>query len=144
VRKNFGHRRQHLQTLDCDPFHNAPDEAAYMSAKSDDILWQNFCKDPFNSPGAIKKRSKIITIKENWADIKLSVMEECLRCKFSYPHTIEMLLLTGDQNIVEGNTWNDRFWGVDLKETPNIGENHLGRLLMKIRDEFLATCKIIL
>lgn len=112
-------------------------EAAYMSAKSEDVLWKSFCQDPFNSPGAIKNRSKLITIREDWADIKLSVMEECLRCKFSYPHMIEMLLATGNQNIVEGTTWNDRFWGVDLTETPNIGENHLGRLLMKIRDELV-------
>lgn len=110
-------------------------EAAYMSAKSEDPLWKSFCQDPFNSPAVIKNRSKTLTLREDWADIKLSVMEECLRLKFSYPHMIEMLLATGDQNIVEGTTWNDRFWGVDLNVSPNIGENHLGRLLMKIRDE---------
>ena len=32
---------------------------------------------------------------------------------------------------MEGNTWGDRFWGVDGGE----GENHLGGLLMKIRLE---------
>jgi predicted NAD-dependent protein-ADP-ribosyltransferase YbiA (DUF1768 family) len=43
----------------------------------------------------------------------------------------EMLLLTGDCELVEGNTWGDKFWGVCDGE----GENHLGKLLMKIRAE---------
>lgn len=28
-----------------------------------------------------------------------------------------------------------KYWGVDIKQNPNIGENHLGRLIMKIRGE---------
>ena len=38
---------------------------------------------------------------------------------------------TEDAELVEDNWWGDKFWGVCNGE----GENHLGKLLMKIRDE---------
>jgi predicted NAD-dependent protein-ADP-ribosyltransferase YbiA (DUF1768 family) len=36
---------------------------------------------------------------------------------------------TGDAELVEGNTWNDRFWGVCRGK----GRNELGRILMRVR-----------
>jgi predicted NAD-dependent protein-ADP-ribosyltransferase YbiA (DUF1768 family) len=32
--------------------------------------------------------------------------------------------------LIEGNWWGDTYWGV----CNGVGENHLGKLLMKIRD----------
>ena len=42
-----------------------------------------------------------------------------------------LLLATGDAKIVEGNTWGDVFWGV----CNGVGENHLGEILMKVRQD---------
>ena len=42
-------------------------------------------------------------------------------------------LTVRDAVLEEGNTWNDTFWGVHLKNGQ--GQNHLGRILMKIRTE---------
>lgn len=33
--------------------------------------------------------------------------------------------------IVEENTWGDTYWGV----CNGVGKNHLGKILMKVRDE---------
>ena len=44
-----------------------------------------------------------------------------------------LLLETGNEYIQEGNWWNDTFWGFCLKT--NTGENKLGKLIMKIRNE---------
>jgi ribA/ribD-fused uncharacterized protein len=70
-------------------------------------------------------------------------MEQILRSKFERnPELKKKLLETGDKILVEGNTCKDTFWGVDLnspdEESPWLykGENHLGRLLMKLREEF--------
>ena len=35
--------------------------------------------------------------------------------------------------LEEGNTWHDTCWGVDAKTGE--GQNHLGRILMKVRGE---------
>lgn len=108
-------------------------EHAYMSAKSNDVAWKHLCCDFSISPGNIKKLSKKVTLVEDWETKKLLVMEDLLRQKFNTPQYKELLLKTGNQNIQEGNRWKDKFWGIDLNT--GVGENHLGRLIMKIRDE---------
>lgn len=108
-------------------------EHAYMSAKSDDIQWKKFCSDPNNKAGDVKRQSRNITLKTNWNEIKLDVMQECINQKFSQEPYRSKLLETGNQHIQEGNRWNDKFWGVCLKT--NKGENHLGKLIMDIRSK---------
>lgn len=69
----------------------------------------------------------------NWDSIKVSVMRDCLNQKFRQEPYKTLLIETGDVFIQEGNFWGDTFWGVDLKS--KTGENHLGKLIMAIRDE---------
>lgn len=71
--------------------------------------------------------------RDNWNDIKVKVMAYGLKQKFSNPILKQKLLDTEDMVIEEGNTWNDTFWGIDLKTGE--GENNLGILLMKLRNE---------
>jgi predicted NAD-dependent protein-ADP-ribosyltransferase YbiA (DUF1768 family) len=42
------------------------------------------------------------------------------------------LILTGNEQLIEGNNWGDTFWGVDLRTGK--GDNHLGKILMQIRE----------
>jgi len=107
-------------------------EHAYMSAKSDDKDWKIFCSNIQNTAGDVKRRSKTIKLKEDWNNIKLEIMFECLKQKFSQEPYKTKLLETKNDYIQEGNNWNDKFWGVCLKT--NKGENNLGKLIMKIRD----------
>jgi ribA/ribD-fused uncharacterized protein len=85
------------------------------------------------TPSLAKKLAKKYKKRDDWYDISLSVMEKALRVKFKIPKLRNKLLATDDMYLQEGNRWNDTFWGVDLKTGK--GENHLGRLLMKIRAE---------
>jgi ribA/ribD-fused uncharacterized protein len=110
-------------------------EHAYMSAKSDDPQWKSYCANRNISPSDVKKNSTHVRLVNNWNRLKLVVMEECLRSKFNKEPYRSKLLTTDNENIQEGNVWNDVFWGVDLTVNPNKGENHLGRLIMKIREE---------
>tara|TARA_X000001382_G_scaffold25412_3_gene16006 strand:+ start:10256 stop:10681 length:426 start_codon:yes stop_codon:yes gene_type:complete len=108
-------------------------EHAYMAAKSAKGSWKKFCANEANAAGQVKRASRNIDLVENWDTLKLEVMEDCVRQKFNQePHKAK-LLSTGKQHIQEGNRWGDKFWGVCLKT--NKGENHLGRLIMQIRDE---------
>lgn len=71
-----------------------------------------------------------------WGEsMKLAVMEEVVKRKFiANPDLLDMLLATDDQILIEGNTWGDRFWGVDPVGSEN-GENHLGIILMRVREK---------
>lgn len=65
--------------------------------------------------------------------MKLQLMERLLLKKFdnNHPQPQQMLLSTGDEELIEGNYWKDTYWGV----CNGVGENHLGKLLMKIREK---------
>ncbi len=86
-----------------------------------------------NAPSAThaKRAGKNIEVRPDWNEVKLSVMEDLLRKKFAIQELKELLLSTKDAELAEGNWWGDTFWGICKGK----GENHLGKLLMKIRDE---------
>jgi len=83
------------------------------------------------TPGTAKRLGRKVSLHPDWENIKLSVMELALRLKFSNPIMRQKLLDTEDVYLEESNNWNDVWWGV----CDGVGENYLGRLLMKIRDE---------
>lgn len=82
-----------------------------------------------STPGRAKRAGRKVTLRNDWEEIKVDVMHDILKAKFSVPEMRDTLLLTEKSLLVEGNHWGDTFWGVCKGE----GENWLGRLLMKIR-----------
>jgi ribA/ribD-fused uncharacterized protein len=75
-----------------------------------------------------------VHVRPDWETIKLGVMEHLLRQKFTTHGGLrQQLKATRPHPLVEENTWGDTFWGVCKGQ----GENHLGRLLMRIRDELI-------
>jgi len=87
--------------------------------------------------GAAKRIGKELKaagrVRPDWYSVNLKVMEDLLRQKFSNPELRKKLVETGNAELVEGNDWGDVFFGVCRGK----GENHLGRLLMKIRKDLL-------
>ncbi len=83
------------------------------------------------SPGAAKRAGRSLLIRDDWEQIKLTVMRLALSRKFALGNECGLwLLASAPAMLVEGNTWGDRFWGVD-----GTGENWLGHLLMAKRAE---------
>lgn len=106
-------------------------EHAYQAAKSlNPIDWEVIAA--FLKPKEAKAYGYEIKLREDWATYRLEIMEELLRQKFNHTELKSKLLATSPQELVEGNTWGDAFWGV----CNGGGENHLGKLLVKIRDQF--------
>lgn len=69
-----------------------------------------------------------------WEDAQISIMESILQAKFEQnPALMRKLLETGSRILVNGNNKQETFWGIDLYSW--IGENHLGRIIMNIRDK---------
>ena len=70
----------------------------------------------------------------NWDEIKLKVMEDILRTKVTqHEYVKKKLLATGTRELVE-DSWRDNYWGSGPEGD---GENHLGKLWMKIRDNLV-------
>ena len=107
-------------------------EHAYQSAKSTDMYWKSKCQSNL-PPRIIKKDSRAVDLIPNWDLMKIDIMRECLKSKFSDPYLKQKLIDTDDVYLREGNVWNDTFWGYCLKT--NKGKNVLGCLLMEIRND---------
>ncbi|TXT59147.1 MAG: hypothetical protein BAJALOKI1v1_1470002 [Promethearchaeota archaeon] len=87
------------------------------------------------TPALAKSLGRKSQLRTDWEQIKLFVMKEGVRAKFSQnPRLKQLLIETGSQKLEEGNRWHDDFWGIDLKT--NKGLNHLGKILMQLRTEF--------
>lgn len=87
------------------------------------------------SAGKLKTKTRGIKPVDGWDNKKLNVMFNLCFTKFATNTIIRHRLInTGDKKIIEGNTWGDKFWGAVEENGEFIGENHLGRILMIIRN----------
>lgn len=90
------------------------------------------------TPNAAKRAGRSLTLRKDWEKVKFKVMEDCLREKFKNTELLLKLLATDGHFLIEGTTWHDQCWGIcTCEKCGGNGENNLGRLLMKIRDEYL-------
>jgi len=74
-----------------------------------------------------------------WEDIRVKVMREVVWQKFlQHPDLRTQLLKTYDAMLVEGNDWQDTFWG----RCNGKGYNKLGVILMEVRGYWLWQSKL--
>lgn len=106
-------------------------EHAYQASKSKTIEEELYIAS-LDSPKEAKRYAKTMDVRPSFHSEKEEIMLTLLFCKFHQnPDLLKKLLDTGTQEIVEGNRWNDKFWGFCLKT--NEGKNILGKMLMKVR-----------
>jgi len=108
-------------------------EAAYQASKFD--TWQMRQFELLNGPEA-KKLGKSLSMsrtKEGWMNVKLQFMTEIVFNKFLWNIDLQKALLkTFPKYLEEANYWRDSWWGTYQGK----GENHLGQILMKVRQFF--------
>jgi ribA/ribD-fused uncharacterized protein len=123
----------HPASVELDGLEYPTVEHAFQAAKTGDPAQRERIRT-LPGPHQAKKAGRALDLRPDWERVKIGVMEELVRRKFTrHAELRELLLATGDQELMEGNRWNDRFWGVDLDSGE--GENHLGKILMKVRRE---------
>jgi ribA/ribD-fused uncharacterized protein len=108
-------------------------EHAYQAAKSGDATTKKMIREA-KTPGIAKRLGQSCQLSGDWETRKVLVMRTLVREKFKNPLLRSLLLATENATLVEGNTWNDRFWGV----CRGSGQNWLGKILMEVREE----CKL--
>jgi hypothetical protein len=114
-------------------------EAAFQSLKCRDLEESKTFQ--MLSPADAKKKGRSVELRPDWEDNKLRYMFLLVLLKFqSQPDLQKKLLATGDTELIEGNNWHDNFWGdCECTRCQNItGQNHLGQILMRVRDNLRA------
>ena len=108
-------------------------ENAYQFAKAESDKDKQTMLSAYN-PVDARRLGRRIKVREDWEDVKLIIMKSLVRQKFILNTDLRnKLISTGIEEIQEGNTWGDKFWGVDLHS--GVGENRLGKIIMDIRKE---------
>lgn len=110
-------------------------EHAFQAAKSLDVEVRKLFTNKDMICRHAREKGNQIELRPDWEDVKLQVMRDVNLYKFThYPELKEWLLGT-TLPLEEGNNHGDMFWGtVDF-----VGENHLGKILMQIRDELRSS-----
>lgn len=92
------------------------------------------------SPSAAKAIGRKTTTVKDWSTKRLEVMRKGVRAKFEQNEDLMLkLVFTYPEILEEGNTWKDKYWGVDYYTRQ--GQNHLGKILMDLRYEFIKKIK---
>jgi len=94
-----------------------------------------------STPGKAKRLGRKATVMPEWDEIKQDMMLHCILFKFSQNEKLaELLIATGDKNLIEGNNWHDNFWGdCSCPKCQGIqGQNKLGGILMAVRKELIT------
>lgn len=83
-------------------------------------------------PNEAKRLGRRVKLRADWETVKDQVMFDVCCAKFNdNEYLAQLLVQTGDAILIEGNTWNDTYWGVCNGK----GKNMLGKILMQIREE---------
>ena len=99
---------------------------AFKCNKADDFILMASL-----TPGEAKRFGKRVELNPDFEANKLSIMKQILDIKFRQEYFKRRLLATGNCLIFEENSWKDFFWGCQN----GIGENHLGKIIMEIRED---------
>lgn len=113
-------------------------EHGYQLAKTLDPIDQKWIANQLTAADA-KRAGKKVTLRYDWEQVKVEIMTDLVRQKFTNDDELKFkLLLTGTRPLIEGNTWGDTYWGV----CKGVGKNMLGKILELIREE-LRTSDVV-
>lgn len=109
-------------------------ESAYQSCK----LKLKFDRLQFRNLSGEGARvlGRKIPLREDWEEIKFTIMREIIENKFKYNPVLKIKLKeTGEKKLIKTNYEHDNFWGnCKCSECEGIvGLNNLGKILMIVR-----------
>ena len=111
----------------------------YLFQSSEAAFQAGKCRNPedvglftrVRDGAAAKRLGRKVDKRDDWDAYRIVWMRRVVFSKFTQnPKLMEQLLGTYPLPLKETNTWKDTFWGV----CDGRGENHLGKILMELRE----------
>ena len=87
------------------------------------------------APAEAKRHSRLLKIRADWEDVKVQVMRDVTRLKYLDRDLADLLIDTYPRELIEGNTWGDKFWG---QCSVGKGRNMLGQIIMEVREKLVT------
>ena len=129
-------------------------EAAFLASQYDDPYFRSMFQDTALPIWRARDLAKRLQKRRNWTpELALQLMRQLTLDKFTRsPNLRALLLATSHEQIVAENNWHENFWGVCVcnsrqgkygqKNACHMpGCNHLGKILMSVRDQIAATAQ---
>jgi len=108
-------------------------EHAFQAAKSLNQATRKYVAALSTPREAKSYGNNLIKLRPDWEEVKRDIMFQINFIKYSDNEWLrDMLIQTGEEELIEGNTWGDTYWGV----SGGVGCNELGKILMEIRTYF--------
>jgi len=117
----------HLIDISIDGIKYPSVENSYQAHKTIDV---NIRKEFATiSPKDAKYKGQNLIIRNDWEDVKQTIMRKGLNLKFENKELLQLLLNTTGSQLIHLSPW-DLYWGVDNNGN---GQNILGKMIMEIR-----------
>ncbi|MDP4224846.1 MAG: NADAR family protein [Bacteroidota bacterium] len=108
-------------------------EHAYQAQKTTNEKLRQMVSE-FKTPGEAKRWGSKVLLRNDWDNVKDRVMEDLVRLKFTTINDLKRKLVdTYNEELIEGNNWDDTYWGICRGN----GQNKLGKILMQVRSEIM-------
>jgi len=122
----------YMVDVDIDGIVYASAEHAFQAHKTLDRRERRYIARQ-DTPAQAKQAGRSVELRPDWEEVKRSTMLGIVAAKFDNYELGCRLLATGKRQLVEGNTWGDRYWGCVQRKGVWVGKNYLGRILMRVR-----------
>jgi len=110
-------------------------EHAYQAAKWPFNMREQFIDVTAGKAKYLGKAATGLNIKK-WNKNKVELMRSLVFQKFEKNYKLRKMLMEMEGYVLdERNSWGDTFWGTNEQGE---GENNLGKILMNVRDKFIA------
>jgi predicted NAD-dependent protein-ADP-ribosyltransferase YbiA (DUF1768 family) len=129
-------------------------EAAFLASQYDDPYFRSMFQDAALPIWRARDLAKRLQKRRDWIpELALQLMRQITFDKFTRsPNFRSLLLATCHEEIIAENNWHENFWGVCVcnlrpgKYGQKVacrrpGSNHLGKILMSVRDQIAATAQ---
>lgn len=109
-------------------------ESAYQGLKVENLTQREKVFAMY--PACAKRVTRYITYRPEFHNNKIAIMKQLVSAKFKQnPSLGAKLINTYPYDLIEENRWGDIFWGC----CDGVGDNHLGKILMTVRDELRSS-----
>ncbi len=85
-------------------------------------------------------RARSRPLRPYWENVKDAIMREAVRAKFTQHAELRSVLLSTGEAVLIEHTRRDHYWG---NGGDGSGQNWLGRILMEVRSELMASISLM-
>jgi ribA/ribD-fused uncharacterized protein len=128
---NFSPHPIHIEGLDWQTVEHYYQAQKFVGTENAALI-EVISQAPTPMDAAELGRDRTLKLRPDWEEVKIPVMWKGVLTKFLIHTDIQRILLSTKEQLLVEDSPTDYYWGCGQDKT---GQNHLGKLLMAVREE---------